>query len=150
MDWKNLGPFIITKVVGSHNYQLKLPENLKSVHPVFHTSLLRPDPNNPIPGQTNEPNPPIELDDYGADLYEIDAIVGSRRLRNREFEYCVKYTGQYETSWQPLSDIVSGNNSELLDAYHKKNPKRAQPTKIEISKALLNAKLSGTNNSDHS
>ena len=63
--WKNLGPFPICKLVGSHSYQLTLPQNLKSVHPVFHTSLLRPDPNNPIPGQTNEPNPPVDIDDYG-------------------------------------------------------------------------------------
>ena len=148
LDWKNLGPFPICKVVGSHSYQLTLPENLKSVHPVFHTSLLRPDPNNPIPGQTNEPNPPVEIDDYGEDLYEVDAIVGSRRLRHRGFEYCVKYTGQFETSWQPLSDLVSGNNSEVLHAYHQNYPKRARPTSKEISKAIQDLNSNQANNSD--
>ncbi|KAI0999994.1 hypothetical protein K3495_g8203 [Podosphaera aphanis] len=58
LDWKNLGPFLITEIVSSHAYRLKLPEDLKSIHPVFHISLLRPDPNNPFPGQTNEANPP--------------------------------------------------------------------------------------------
>ncbi|KAI0991052.1 hypothetical protein K3495_g17135, partial [Podosphaera aphanis] len=105
LDWKNLGPFPIVKVISSHSYQLRLPENLRSVHPVFHTSLLRPDSNNPIPGQTNDPNPPVEIDSYGEPLFEVDAIVGSRRLKHRGFEYQVKYTGDFKTSWQPLSDI---------------------------------------------
>ncbi|KAI0992612.1 hypothetical protein K3495_g15573, partial [Podosphaera aphanis] len=81
LDWKSLGPFTIVKVVGSHSYQLKLTDDLKSVHPVFHTSLLRPDPNNPIPGQTNEPNPPVEIDASGESLYEVDAILDSRRRK---------------------------------------------------------------------
>lgn len=146
LDWKNLGPFTITKIVGSHSYELQLPNDLKSVHPVFHTSLLRPDPNNPIPGQTNEPNPPVEIDDYGENLYEVDAIVGSRRLRDRRFEYRVKYTGLFETSWQPLSDIVCGNNFDLLNTYHQKYPKRPRPTSEEISKALQEVKLTRTSN----
>ncbi|KAI0992997.1 hypothetical protein K3495_g15187, partial [Podosphaera aphanis] len=33
LDWKNLGPFQIVKVISSHSYQLSLPEDLKSVHP---------------------------------------------------------------------------------------------------------------------
>ena len=98
LDWKNLGPFRISKIISSHNYLLELPSNLKSIHPVFHTCLLRPEPNNPIPGQTNSPNPPIEIDNAGQDLYEIDAILGSQRVRNHGFEYKIKYTVLYETS----------------------------------------------------
>ncbi|KAI1002442.1 hypothetical protein K3495_g5760 [Podosphaera aphanis] len=59
LDWKNLGPFKVIGVISSHSYELQLPEDLKSLHPVFHANLLRPDPENPIPGQTNEPNPPV-------------------------------------------------------------------------------------------
>lgn len=140
LDWKNLGPFTVVKKISSHSYQLCLPKDLKSVHPVFHTSLLRPDPNNPIPGQTNEPNPPVEIDDCGEALYEVDAIVGSRRLKNRGFEYQVKYTGQFETSWQPLSDIVSGQSSDLVKTYHQKFPRRVKPTSEEILDALEEAK----------
>lgn len=103
LDWKNLGPFMITKVIGCQSYQLQLPENLKSIHPVFHTNLLRPDQNNPLPGQTKEPNPPVEVDNWRENLYEVDALVGSRHLRNRGFEYKAKYTGLFETSWKPLS-----------------------------------------------
>ncbi|KAI0992102.1 hypothetical protein K3495_g16084, partial [Podosphaera aphanis] len=142
LDWKNLGPFRIAEVISSHSYRLHLPEDLRSVHPVFHTSLLRPDPDNPLPGQTNDPNPPIEIDGYGEDLYEVDAIIGSRRNKLRGFEYRVKYTGDMETSWQPLSDLVSGNLSESLTNYHQKYPRRPKPSRREMVEARAVAKAS--------
>ncbi|MBW0543131.1 hypothetical protein O181_082846 [Austropuccinia psidii MF-1] len=37
-----LGPFEALKKIGSHAYHLKLPQQWKSVHPVFHVSLLEP------------------------------------------------------------------------------------------------------------
>ncbi|MBW0479260.1 hypothetical protein O181_018975 [Austropuccinia psidii MF-1] len=37
-----LGSFEVLKKVGSHAYHLKLPLQWKSVHPVFHVSLLEP------------------------------------------------------------------------------------------------------------
>lgn len=147
LDWKNLGPFMITKVVSSHSYQLQLPDDLRSIHPVFHTSILRPDPNNPIPGQTNDPNPPVEVDDCGENLYEVDAILGSRRQKSRGFEYLVKYTGQFESSWQPLSDIVSGNLSEVLNTYHKNFPRRPKPTPKELTQAAKIAQYKPSINS---
>ncbi|MBW0574006.1 hypothetical protein O181_113721 [Austropuccinia psidii MF-1] len=35
-----LGPFEVLRKIGSHAYHLKLPKQGKSVHPVFHVSLL--------------------------------------------------------------------------------------------------------------
>ncbi|MBW0572542.1 hypothetical protein O181_112257 [Austropuccinia psidii MF-1] len=37
-----LGPFQILKKVSTHAYHLKLPSQWKSIHPVFHISLLEP------------------------------------------------------------------------------------------------------------
>ncbi|MBW0534977.1 hypothetical protein O181_074692 [Austropuccinia psidii MF-1] len=37
-----LGPFEVFKKIGSHAYHLKFPQQWKSVHPVFHVSLLEP------------------------------------------------------------------------------------------------------------
>ncbi|MBW0472656.1 hypothetical protein O181_012371 [Austropuccinia psidii MF-1] len=39
---RRLGPFEVLKKIGSHAYHLKLPQQWKSVHPVFHVSLLEP------------------------------------------------------------------------------------------------------------
>ncbi|MBW0580938.1 hypothetical protein O181_120653 [Austropuccinia psidii MF-1] len=44
-----LGPFEALKKIGSHAYHLKLPEQWKSVHPVFHVSLLEPVKHSIIP-----------------------------------------------------------------------------------------------------
>ncbi|KAI1001586.1 hypothetical protein K3495_g6618 [Podosphaera aphanis] len=142
LDWKNLGPFTIVKVAGSYSYQLKLTEDLKSVHPVFHTSLLRPDPNNPIPGQTNEPNLPVEIDTCGESLYEVDAILDPRKRKPIGFEYLIKYTGGHDISWQPLSDVVNGNLSEALQKFHSKYPRRPKPTTKDIAESQLAAKAS--------
>ncbi|MBW0523646.1 hypothetical protein O181_063361 [Austropuccinia psidii MF-1] len=40
-----LGPFPIMKKVSAHAYHLKLPSQWKSLHPVFHISLLEPERN---------------------------------------------------------------------------------------------------------
>ncbi|MBW0527247.1 hypothetical protein O181_066962 [Austropuccinia psidii MF-1] len=37
-----LGPFAILKKVSTHAHHLKLPSQWKSIHPVFHISLLEP------------------------------------------------------------------------------------------------------------
>ncbi|MBW0518925.1 hypothetical protein O181_058640 [Austropuccinia psidii MF-1] len=44
-----LGPFEVLKKIGSHAYHLKLPQQCKSVHPVFHVSLLEPVKQSTIP-----------------------------------------------------------------------------------------------------
>ncbi|MBW0517525.1 hypothetical protein O181_057240 [Austropuccinia psidii MF-1] len=44
-----LGPFEVLKKIGSHAYHLKLPQQWKSVHPIFHVSLLEPVKQSNIP-----------------------------------------------------------------------------------------------------
>lgn len=141
LDWKNSGPFAVSEKIGSHSYRLHLPDDLRSIHPIFHTSLLRPDPNNPITGQVNEPNPPSEVDKSGEDLDEVVAIVGSRRLNQKGFQYRVKYTRQDATSWQRLPDIVSGDSAKLVQASRKSNPRRIKPREIEYAEAIADASL---------
>jgi hypothetical protein len=45
--------------IGRDLYKLKLPEGIEQVHLVFHTSLLRPDPNDLLPRQHIEPQGPV-------------------------------------------------------------------------------------------
>jgi hypothetical protein len=45
-----LGPFPIVRPVGLHAYQLKLPQSMSHLHPVFHVIKLMPTPPNPIEG----------------------------------------------------------------------------------------------------
>ncbi|MBW0569940.1 hypothetical protein O181_109655 [Austropuccinia psidii MF-1] len=46
-----LGPFQILKKVSTHAYHLKLPSQWKSIHPVFHISLLEPVKTSTIPNR---------------------------------------------------------------------------------------------------
>ncbi|MBW0504679.1 hypothetical protein O181_044394 [Austropuccinia psidii MF-1] len=54
-----LGPFSLLKKVSTHAYHLKLPSQWKSIHPVFHISLLEPVKTSTIPNNNQEPPPPI-------------------------------------------------------------------------------------------
>ncbi|MBW0481216.1 hypothetical protein O181_020931 [Austropuccinia psidii MF-1] len=54
-----LGPFEVLKKIGSHADHLRLPHKWKSVHPVFHVSLLEPFKQSTIPNQHQFTPPPV-------------------------------------------------------------------------------------------
>ena len=39
---KYLGPFAIMTQVGTHSFTLQLPDSMRSIHLVFHISMLEP------------------------------------------------------------------------------------------------------------
>ena len=49
LDYKNMGPFKVIRVINNIVYELKLPEGM-NVHPVFHSWLLYINNNNPLSG----------------------------------------------------------------------------------------------------
>ncbi|MBW0547918.1 hypothetical protein O181_087633 [Austropuccinia psidii MF-1] len=60
---KWLVPFPILKKVSTHAYHLKLPSQWKSIHPVFHISLLEPVKTSTIPNWHQEPPPPFIIEE---------------------------------------------------------------------------------------
>ena len=54
---KKLGPYPVVKRRGIA-YELELPDDMH-IHPVFHSWLLRKDPNDPLKGQHNDPPGPV-------------------------------------------------------------------------------------------
>ncbi|MBW0497361.1 hypothetical protein O181_037076 [Austropuccinia psidii MF-1] len=58
-----LCPFPILKKKITHGYHLKLPSQRKSIHPVFHISLLEPVNTSTIPNCHQEPPPPIIIEE---------------------------------------------------------------------------------------
>src|SRR6185369_3149119 len=69
---KYTGPFAIIGQPGSHSFTLRLPDTMRSVHLVFHVSMLEPATLNEIPNRTQTPPPPIEIE--GEPEYEIAEI----------------------------------------------------------------------------
>ncbi|MBW0536644.1 hypothetical protein O181_076359 [Austropuccinia psidii MF-1] len=51
--------------VGTHANHLRLPSQWKSIHPVFHISLLEPVKTSTIPNRHQEPPPPIIIEKEG-------------------------------------------------------------------------------------
>ena len=70
-----LGPFKVVEKKGSL-YKLDLPNTIK-VHPVFPVVLLFKDLDNALPGQVNEPPPPVNIE--GELEYEVEEILALRK-----------------------------------------------------------------------
>jgi len=118
LEDKMLGPFPITKKVGT-SYQLDLPSSMK-VHNVFHSSLLRKDPDNPLPGQIQEPPGPINTPE--GEEWELDDILNSRWHHGR-LQYRCKWTNEKQRDMQWYyadGDEFKGANDIVKD-YHDNN-----------------------------
>ena len=68
-----MGPFFVTKRVGPVAYELELPQTWK-IHPVFHTSLLRPFKMSTWSMRTESTVDDLELEEYGRS-YEIKQLL---------------------------------------------------------------------------
>jgi hypothetical protein len=84
-----LEPFRILEKRDS-SYKLELPAEM-NIHPVFHTSLLRKDPDDPLPRQIIPPPPPIVIDDEQE--FDVEDIIDFRlvgRTPNKRLQYKVR------------------------------------------------------------
>jgi Chromo (CHRromatin Organisation MOdifier) domain len=119
---KHYGPFTITKVISPVVVRLKLPDRWQ-IHDVFHTSLIAPYTETPKHGLNFE-QPAPELVD-GEEEYEVEAILGSRRIgpKNKtKLQYLLKWKGYSAThnTWEPAENVDA---PELLTAFYKAQPK---------------------------
>ncbi|KAH7492803.1 hypothetical protein FOMA001_g2147 [Fusarium oxysporum f. sp. matthiolae] len=127
LDWKNIGPLKITKVISPYAYRLDLPASMK-IHPVFHTNLLRPAATNPLPGQNPDPPPPIEAE--GVEEWEVEDIVDSRwdrrgRGGRPRLKYTVKWAGYADPTEVP-ADYME-NAAEVVANFHRRYPDKPGP-----------------------
>jgi hypothetical protein len=124
LDWKNLGPFPVEKVVSPHAYRLQLPDSMK-IYRVFHTSVLRPAtvPELALPGQNPTPPPPVEV--LGEEEYYVERIEDSRfNRRRRRFEYLVRWTGYNELTWEPPDSV---GETQAVNEFHDRYPDKPKP-----------------------
>ena len=102
---------------------------MRSVHPVFHVSMLEPATPNVIPNRVQPPPPPVEVE--GETEYEIAAILDSKLDRRRACKllYLVRWLGyegtDEEFSWLPATELAHA--PELLADYHSAYPDKPGP-----------------------
>ncbi|MBW0489680.1 hypothetical protein O181_029395 [Austropuccinia psidii MF-1] len=87
----------------------KLPQQWKSVHPVFHVSLLEPVKQSAIPNQHQLPQPPPVLVEEQEE-WEVAQVLDSK-LKRGKLWYLVGWKGfsedQERTSWEPDSNLTN-------------------------------------------
>ncbi len=107
----------------SDTYKLELLENLR-VHPTFRVSFLKPvarDASRPDREHTSRPPPDLV---HNEPEFEVEAVLKSRQLRGREWEYLVKWKGYHpiEASWVNESDMEHAQ--EAIEEFHTRSAKK--------------------------
>ena len=117
-------------MVSSHAAQLGLPLALQCIHPVFHVSLLQPTDPSSIPNQSDDPPPPLEVDDSME--YEVYCILDSKIDHHRKGSgllYLVEWSGfdnmADATSWEPEENVRNAPN--LIRVFHHAYPNKPRP-----------------------
>jgi hypothetical protein len=118
------------KIIGmkGHSYVLELPENMKMSN-VFHADRLRKDPRNPLPGQEQPPEDPMEVN--GFPEWEVDKILASRIYRDK-LQYMADWVG-YDPDDQFYDASSFINSPHKVQEYHKAYPDEpGPPTRLDV------------------
>ncbi|MBW0487783.1 hypothetical protein O181_027498 [Austropuccinia psidii MF-1] len=126
-----LGPFEVINKIGSHAYHLKFPQQWKSVHPVFHVSLLEPVEQSAIPTQHQLPPPPVLGEEQ--EEWEVAQVLDSK-LKRGKLWYLVEWKEFSEdperTSWEPASNLTS--SQDLVKDFHSLYPGKPVPNTSRV------------------
>lgn len=114
LDDKRLGPFKITKKVGTLSYRLELPKNWRC-HPVFNKTLLTPYVKPAFKNQPKPADPPkVEEEELEE---EVECIIDVKRERG-SLLWLVKWKGypNKENTWEPKEHLKK-SRAALNDFY---------------------------------
>ncbi|PZD23014.1 Chromo domain containing protein, partial [Pyrenophora tritici-repentis] len=139
LDFKNRGPFTVTRVIDNMAYELLLPPEMGKLHNVFHPWLLHLHEEAPLPGQLRDSAPAefADPDEEDGTSYEVEAVLDSRvnkRLkdpysRSGLLQYLVRWTnypaGTDNPSWEPYMNLV--DSADIVQQYHESRPKAPGP-----------------------
>ncbi|MBW0494991.1 hypothetical protein O181_034706 [Austropuccinia psidii MF-1] len=121
-----LASFPILKKVSTNSYHLKLPSQWKSIHPVFHISLLEPVKTSTIPNWHQEPPPLITIEKE--EEWEVSQVLDSK-LKRRKLWYLVEWKGFSQdperSTWEPAKNLK--NCPDLVKDFHSLYPDKPGP-----------------------
>jgi Chromo (CHRromatin Organisation MOdifier) domain len=128
------GPFEVEELVGN-SYKLKLPSFMK-IHPVFHTEKLMRSATDPLPGQQQEPQGPVDVSDDGELEWEVEEVLDSswnhphrrgRKPRIASIWYLVKWRNidEEDREWYPAANF--NHAPKALKTFHDRYPDKPGP-----------------------
>ncbi len=115
-----LGPYDITKLVGTNAVKLHLPRSMR-IHPVVNISRVRPY-KEPLEGQIAVRPGPVNVTEDRDEEYEVDYVVDVRR-KGRNTEYLVHWKGytKEDRTWEPKGNLA--NAVDAIALFHERNPR---------------------------
>ncbi len=136
---KFLSPFEIISQPGSHSFTLKLPSDLRAIHPVFHVLQLEPVEENTIPNHIQPLPPLVEVD--GEEQYKIAQILDSKI--DHQFWCPLLYRIQWlgyegtdeEFAWLPATEFSA---DDFIEDFHHRYPDKPGPlSKVTNRKSTI-------------
>ncbi|MBW0484550.1 hypothetical protein O181_024265 [Austropuccinia psidii MF-1] len=122
---------LVQKKIGSHAYQLKLPQKWNSVDPVFHVSLLEPVKQSTISNQNQLPPQQVIVKEQ--EEWEVAQVLDSK-LKRGTLWYLVEWEGFNDdperTTWEPASNLT--NYPDLVKDFHTLYPEKPGPNSSRV------------------
>lgn len=118
LDNNWVGPYKVAASVGPNAYRLDLPQDAK-IHPVVSVAKLRKYNESSMYPRLDS-NQPGALSVDGNMEYEVDKIVGHRKLRNGDMEYLVRWKGytRENDTWETQKNLL--NAKDTLFKYYER------------------------------
>ncbi len=140
----------VIRRIGNNAYELQLPKGMERLHNVFHTSLLRLDPNDPLPRQQNSEQPPVIMSDESSgeayEEWEVEEILDSKMMAYGRLVYRVKWLNrQPDRVWYNATGFK--NAPEAVEAFHHKYPEK--PHSLRIKQATLDQRRENREKAQH-
>ena len=114
-----IGPYTITKLIGSNAIELRLPRSMR-IHPIVNVSRVKPYRER-LPGQPVTAPGPSNVTEDRKEEYEVERIVDSC-YKGRRLEYLVHWKGWSDSdrTWEPVSNL--GNATDAVRDFHAAHP----------------------------